>query len=96
MRFQEILLKPKFCQKFFRNTYRKKILIIRILRVVLLDENLLPATLDSLASVEKLNITMGFPLKNLAFSNAMKKLFHLHKQLEKKRFFIITMIFCRF
>lgn len=51
--------------------------------VVLLDENLLPATLDSLASVEKLNITMGFPLKNLAFSNAMKKLFHLHKQLEK-------------
>lgn len=50
---------------------------------VLLDENLLPATLDSLASVEKLNITMGFPLKNLAFSNAMKKLFHLHKQLEK-------------
>lgn len=51
--------------------------------IVLLDENLLPATLDSLASVEKLNITMGFPLKNLAFSNAMKKLFHLHKQLEK-------------
>jgi hypothetical protein len=26
---------------------------------------------------------MGFPLKNLAFSNAMKKLFHLHKQLKK-------------
>lgn len=51
--------------------------------VVLLDENLLPATLDSLASVEKLNITMGFPLKNLSFSNAMKKLFHLQKQLEK-------------
>lgn len=51
--------------------------------VVLLDENLLPATLDSLSSVEKLNITMGFPLKNLAFSNAMKKLFNLHKQLEK-------------
>lgn len=51
--------------------------------IVLLDENLLPATLDSLASVEKLNITMGFPLKNLAFSNAIKKLFHLHKQLEK-------------
>ena len=26
---------------------------------------------------------MGFPLKNLAFSNAMKKLFNLQKQLEK-------------
>ena len=51
--------------------------------VVLLDENLLPAALDSLGSLEKLNITMGFPLKNLAFSNAMKKLFHLQKQLEK-------------
>ena len=51
--------------------------------VVLLDENLLPATLDSLTSVDQLNITMGFPLKNLAFSNAMKKLFNLQKQLEK-------------
>ena len=51
--------------------------------VVLLDENLLPATLDSLSSTDKLNITMGFPLKNLAFSNAMKKLFNLQKQLEK-------------
>lgn len=52
--------------------------------VILLDENLLPATLDALSSVENLNITMGFPLKNLAFSNAMKKLFYLQKQLEKK------------
>jgi hypothetical protein len=43
----------------------------------------LPATLDSLSSTDKLNITMGFPLKNLAFSNAMKKLFNLQKQLEK-------------
>lgn len=51
--------------------------------VVLLDENLLPAALDSLGSFDKLNITMGFPLKNLSFSNAMKKLFHLQKQLEK-------------
>lgn len=51
--------------------------------VVLLDENLLPATLDSLNSVPNLNITMGFPLKNLAFSNAVKYLFHLQKQLEK-------------
>lgn len=51
--------------------------------IVLLDENLLPATLDALSGVEKLNITMGFPLKNLSFSNAIKKLFYLHKQLEK-------------
>ncbi|MBN9313178.1 MAG: PD-(D/E)XK nuclease family protein [Chryseobacterium sp.] len=52
--------------------------------VVLLDENLLPASIDALSSVDHLNITMGFPLKNLAFSNAMKKLFYLQKQLEKK------------
>ncbi|MBP7174187.1 MAG: PD-(D/E)XK nuclease family protein [Cloacibacterium sp.] len=51
--------------------------------VVLLDENLLPATLDAMNSVENINITMGFPLKNLSFSNAMKKLFYLHKQLDK-------------
>lgn len=52
--------------------------------VVLLDENLLPATLDALSSAERLNITMGFPLKNLAFSNAVKRLFYLQKQLEQK------------
>ncbi|QDP84047.1 PD-(D/E)XK nuclease family protein [Chryseobacterium sp. SNU WT5] len=52
--------------------------------VVLLDENLLPTCLDAMSSVERLNITMGFPLKNLSFSNAMKKLFYLQKQLEKK------------
>lgn len=52
--------------------------------VVLLDENLLPASLDALNSVDYLNITMGFPLKNLAFSNAMKHLFYIQKQLEKK------------
>lgn len=50
--------------------------------VVLLDENLLPAALDALAAAPRLNITMGFPLKNLAFSNAMKRLFYLQKQLE--------------
>ena len=54
--------------------------------VVLLDENLLPAALDSLSEVEFLNITMGFPLKNLNFSNAMKQLFYLQKQLEKLAF----------
>ncbi len=52
--------------------------------VVLLDENLLPASLDALRSIERLNITMGFPLKNLAFSNAIKQLFYLQKQLEQK------------
>lgn len=52
--------------------------------VVLLDENLLPASLDALSTVPQLNITMGFPLKNLSFSNAMKNLFYLQKQLEKK------------
>lgn len=52
--------------------------------VILLDENLLPATLDALGSVERLNITMGFPLKNLSFSNAVKQLFYLQKQLEKR------------
>lgn len=52
--------------------------------VILLDENLLPASLDAMSQVDNLNITMGFPLKNLAFSNAIKKLFYLQKQLEKK------------
>ncbi len=52
--------------------------------VVLLDENLLPASLDAMNTVENLNITMGFPLKNLGFSNAVKQLFYLQKQLEKK------------
>lgn len=52
--------------------------------VVLLDENLLPASLDAMSQVKNLNITMGFPLKNMSFSNAIKKLFYLQKQLEKK------------
>lgn len=52
--------------------------------VVLLDENLLPATLDALSEVPYVNITMGFPLKNLGFSNAIKHIFHLQKQLEKR------------
>jgi len=53
--------------------------------VVLLDENLLPASLDVMHDVENLNITMGFPLKNLSFSNAIKQLFYLQKQLEKNK-----------
>ncbi len=51
--------------------------------VVLLDENLLPASLDALSTAGNLNITMGFPLKNLSFSNAVKHLFYLQKQLTK-------------
>lgn len=51
--------------------------------VVLLDENLLPASLDAISSTERINITMGFPLKNLSFSNAIKHLFYIQKQLEK-------------
>jgi len=50
-----------------------------------LDENLLPASLDVMHGVENLNITMGFPLKNLSFSNAVKRLFYLQKQLEKNK-----------
>ncbi|MGH1516716.1 PD-(D/E)XK nuclease family protein [Chryseobacterium sp. JK1] len=53
--------------------------------VVLLDENLLPASLDVMHEIENLNITMGFPLKNLSFSNAVKRLFYLQKQLEKNK-----------
>lgn len=75
------IVQTKVLPKIFRNLkpedYSKT-------AVILLDENLLPATLDALSSVKNLNITMGFPLKNLAFSNAMKKLFYLQKQLEKK------------
>ncbi|QCX54246.1 PD-(D/E)XK nuclease family protein [Elizabethkingia sp. JS20170427COW] len=54
--------------------------------IVLMDENILPPTLASIKStVKSLNITMGFPLKNLSFSIAMKKLFYLQKQLMKSR-----------
>lgn len=53
--------------------------------LVLLDENLLPASLDVMHGIDNLNITMGFPLKNLSFSNAIKQLFYLQKQLEKNK-----------
>lgn len=52
--------------------------------IVLMDENLLPATLDAVSSAKAVNITMGYPLKNLSFNNAVKSVFHLQKQLEKK------------
>lgn len=51
--------------------------------VILLDEELLPASLDAMSFIKNLNITMGFPIKNLSFSNAIKKLFTLYKQLYK-------------
>ena len=51
--------------------------------VVLLEENLLLPSLDAVSFVDNLNITMGFPIKNLGFSGAVKKLFYLQKQLEK-------------
>ncbi|WBV57203.1 PD-(D/E)XK nuclease family protein [Chryseobacterium daecheongense] len=54
--------------------------------LVLLDENLLPASLDVMHGIDHLNITMGFPLKNLSFSNAVKQLFYLQKQLEKNKY----------
>lgn len=52
--------------------------------IVLLDENLLPTTLDALSAVPQLNITMGLPIKNLSFSIAMKQVFYLQNQLFKK------------
>ena len=51
--------------------------------IVLMDENLLPATLDAVSAASSVNITMGYPLKNLSFSNAIKSVFHLQKQLTK-------------
>ncbi|WP_312089560.1 PD-(D/E)XK nuclease family protein [Chryseobacterium sp.] len=69
---------PEIFSNINNNTYTNT-------AVVLLDENLLPATLDVMQNVENLNITMGFPLKNLSFSNAVKQLFYLQKQLEKNK-----------
>ncbi|MDL1913387.1 MAG: PD-(D/E)XK nuclease family protein [Bergeyella sp.] len=51
--------------------------------VVLLDEHLLPATLEAVSCVGRLNITMGFPLKNMEFSRVVRNLFHLQKQIQK-------------
>lgn len=51
--------------------------------LVLLDENLLPATLEVLSEVPQLNITMGLPIKNLSFSTAMKHIFYVQNQLSK-------------
>lgn len=52
--------------------------------VVLADENLLPAVLNSLPEgITALNITMGFPLKSIAISTLFEQLFQLHKNTSK-------------
>ena len=67
---------PEILQEIPKENYSKTV-------VVLLDENLLLPSLDAVSFVDNLNITMGFPIKNLGFSGAVKKLFYLQKQLEK-------------
>lgn len=52
--------------------------------VVLSDENLLPLALNSLPNnVEHINITMGYPLKNIPIANLFDKLFKLHLNQQK-------------
>lgn len=75
------IVQAKFLPEILRKIPKEE---LSVTALVLLDENLLPAVLDSLNSVQSVNITMGFPLKNLSFSNAVKKLFYLQKQQEKK------------
>ena len=72
----ETKILPEILQEIPKENYSKT-------AVVLLDENLLLPSLDALSFVDNLNITMGFPIKNLGFSGAVKKLFYLQKQLEK-------------
>ena len=67
---------PEILQEISKENYSKT-------AVVLLDENLLLPSLDAVSFVDNLNITMGFPIKNLGFSGAVKKLFYLQKQLKK-------------
>jgi len=67
---------PEILQEIPKENYSKT-------AVVLLDENLLLPSLDAVSFVDNLNITMGFPIKNLGFSGAVKKLFYLQKQLGK-------------
>lgn len=49
--------------------------------VVLMDEGLLPACLEVLDDVSSLNITMGVPMKSLAYSQAIRGLMHLQAQM---------------
>ncbi|UMB52976.1 PD-(D/E)XK nuclease family protein [Lutibacter sp. A64] len=52
--------------------------------LVLADENLLALALNSLPnSVKNINITMGYPLKDIPFSNLFEKLFKLYLNQQK-------------
>lgn len=52
--------------------------------LILADQNLLASTLNSLPkNIDKVNITMGLPLKNFPFSDLVKALFELHIQAKK-------------
>ncbi|SNR51327.1 PD-(D/E)XK nuclease family protein [Lutibacter flavus] len=52
--------------------------------LVLADENLLTLTLNSLPNtVKNINITMGYPLKDIPASNLFEKLFKLHLNQQK-------------
>lgn len=52
--------------------------------LVLADENLLPITLNSLPNnVRNINITMGYPLKDMPIANLFDKLFKLHLNQQK-------------
>jgi hypothetical protein len=52
--------------------------------LVLADENLLTLTLNSLPkNVENINITMGYPLKDIPLANLFEKLFKLHLNQQK-------------
>lgn len=53
--------------------------------IVLLDENLLAPLLEVLPDGLPVNITMGYPLKNLSFSTAVAQVFNLQKQLTKHK-----------
>ncbi|WP_372745159.1 PD-(D/E)XK nuclease family protein [Lutibacter sp.] len=52
--------------------------------LVLADENLLPITLNSLPNnVENINITMGYPLKDIPIASLFDKIFKLHINQQK-------------
>lgn len=56
--------------------------------VVLGDENLLIPVLNSLpATIEALNITMGFPLKSIPLASLFESLFKLHKNPSKSFYY---------
>ncbi|MCF6180561.1 PD-(D/E)XK nuclease family protein [Lutibacter sp.] len=71
----QIKLVGELLEKF--NNYSKT-------AVVLADENLLNITLNSLPEkVEKINITMGYPLKDIPLANLFLNLFKLHLNQDK-------------